>query len=136
MCSNRHRQVQFNIKVYTDQYYKYCKMPYLSSAGVGPPPSVGKSSSLFTLGAIFFLRGVGLADPGESLELALALMAALSEGGTYFPGLAGVVSDLLSSALGVAAEITGIFAGLNHCLLLLVHHNKILCLKDHVGNSQ
>lgn len=112
------------IKLHTDQYYKWSPaMLYLSSAGVGPPPSVGKSSSLFTLGAVFFLRGVGLADPGESLELALPPMPALIDGGTYFPGLAGVVSDLLSSALGVAAEI--IFAGLNNCLLLPVHHNKI-----------
>lgn len=75
---------------------------YLSSAGVGPPPKVGKSSSLCKLGATLLRRGTGFT--GESAELELALMPALSEGGMYLPVVrAGVVSDLLSSTGGGAA---------------------------------
>jgi hypothetical protein len=54
------------------------------------------------LGATRLRRGVGLT--GDSVAPELALIAALSEGGMYFPVVrAGVVSDLLSSTGGGAA---------------------------------
>lgn len=98
-------------------------MLYFSFVGVGFFFSVGKFFSLFILGVVFFFRGVGLVDFGESLELALLFMFVFIDGGIYFFGLVGVVFDLFFFVFGVVVEI--IFVGLNNCFLLSVYYNEI-----------
>jgi len=72
--------------------------------GAGPPPSVGKSSSLLKLGAFFMRPRRWLGTVGPLLEREVpAAAAARWAGGTYLLGVA--LAD--SSPLGAAGSSTG-----------------------------